>query len=359
MRIGLAMDLNTNGYNPPMPSPQAAADAMDAMIEECIIAERAGFHGIQVPDRHGRTETILPGPEQLLTILARETERVAIGSFTFVATLFHPMKSAEQFAVIDNLSRGRLFTTLSRGYHTGYWKQFGIPQERLLGRFKESLRIWELAFTGERFSFDGEFWQVEDGILAPGPFQEGGWPIWGGGQATDVAIQRCAEYGTSWTCDPFPLRKDVWDRQVQTYRDRAEELGKKPFVVLMRDGWVGDSFEDATRTVGSYFQEEMRFYFRNGIFSHHPEFQSEADITPERHGRHMIMGSPSQCIEQLEMYAEDYGVDYFTIQFRVAGGPPMEMVREQIQRFGEEVVQPIHKKYPAIDHPAIPVACRW
>jgi len=52
-------------------------------------------------------------------------------------------------------------------------------------------------------------------------------------------------------------------------------------------------------------------------------------------------------------------VDYFTIRFRMPTGPSMAAAHEQIQRFGEEVVQPIHKKYPAPEHPAIPAACWW
>jgi hypothetical protein len=52
-------------------------------------------------------------------------------------------------------------------------------------------------------------------------------------------------------------------------------------------------------------------------------------------------------------------VDYFTIRFRMPTGPSLEKAREQIQKFGEEVVQPVHRKYPAPDHPAIPAACRW
>ena len=72
------------------------------------------------------------------------------------------------------------------------------------------------------------------------------------------------------------------------------------------------------------------------------------------------MGTPQQCIEQLEMYHEEFGVDYFTIRFRmVHRAPRWRRPHEQIQKFGEEVVQPIHKKYPAPDHPAIPAACRW
>ena len=59
------------------------------------------------------------------------------------------------------------------------------------------------------------------------------------------------------------------------------------------------------------------------------------------------------------MYHEDFGVDYFTIRFRMPTGPSLEKAHEQIQKFGEEVVQPVHRKYPAPDHPAIPAACRW
>ena len=80
---------------------------------------------------------------------------MALGTFTFVGTLVHPMKAAEQFAVIDNLSRGRLFTTVSRGFLPAFWGQFGVPEERMLGRFQETLRIWRRAFEGERFDFDG------------------------------------------------------------------------------------------------------------------------------------------------------------------------------------------------------------
>ena len=67
MRIGYLIDLHKGGYDQPMPTPQDAHDTMEAMILEGITAERAGFHSIQVPDRHGRTECYFPGPEQILT----------------------------------------------------------------------------------------------------------------------------------------------------------------------------------------------------------------------------------------------------------------------------------------------------
>jgi len=339
--------------------PGAMADAIDAMVEEGVAAERAGFASVQAPDRHGQPECTLPGPEQLLTLLARETRRVTLGSFTFVATLVHPMKAAEQFSVVDNLSRGRLVTTVSRGFLPAFWGQFGIPQERMLGRFQETLAVWRRALSGERFDFHGDFWRVDGGWLAPPPHQPGGWPLWGGGNAVPAAIRRSADYADAWTCDPMPMGREAWEQDAGLYRERARERGKTPFIVLMRDGWVADSFEQAARTFGEHFVRIARFYFRRGMLGRAPEFGSEADITVESVAPHLVMGTAQQCIERLEHLHEDLGVDHVVLCCRLTSGPSLEETREQIQRFGEEVVAPIHAKYPAPDHPAIPEACRW
>ena len=343
-----------------MPPPDDVHRTLEQMIQEGIVAEKSGFHSLQVPHRHGRTECYYPGPEQLLTILARETEKVAIGTFTFVATLYHPMHCGravrdhrQPLARAGSTRRCRAAITPATGTSSA------IPHEKMLGRFLESVRIWKEAFKGERFDFDGKHWQVKQGLLTPGPYQEGGWPIWGGGNASPEAIRRSAKYGEAMTADPFPKLPEVWNQWVGDYKAAAEELGKKPFIVMMRDGWVADTFEEAASTFGTHFVEEWLFYHRMGIFTGHPELAEESAITPENCAKYLVMGTPQQCIEQLEMFHEELGVDYFTMRFRFPTGPSMEAAYEQIQKFGEEVVQPIHKKYPAPDHPAIPAACRW
>ena len=106
MRVGYLIDTQVS----PLGDPRAA---MEAMVEEGLLAERSGFHSVQVPDRHQAGACAFPGCEQLLTLLAYETSRVQLGSFTFVGTLTHPMKALEQFAVVDRLSGGRLATTVS------------------------------------------------------------------------------------------------------------------------------------------------------------------------------------------------------------------------------------------------------
>ncbi len=359
MRIGYLID--TNLVRPdrrPLTPPQLAG-ALDAMIEEGRLAERAGFHSVCVPDRHAARACAFPGPEQLLTVLARETRRVMLATFTFVATLVHPLKAAEQLSVVDNLSRGRLVTTVSRGFLPAFWGQFGIPEDRLLGRFLEALRIWRRAFAGERFHFAGDHWDVRDGLLAPAPFQPGGWPIWSGGNASQAAIRRSASLADAWTSDPMPMTDDAFRADADAYRERAWEEGKRPFVVLMRDGWVADNFEQAARRFGEHYARMTRFYLSHGDLPRNPGFRSPEDVTVERVAPHAVMGTAEQCAEHLGRLHEELGVDYVVFCCRLSTGPSAEEAREQILRFGEEVVRPLHARYPASDHAAIPAACRW
>jgi alkanesulfonate monooxygenase SsuD/methylene tetrahydromethanopterin reductase-like flavin-dependent oxidoreductase (luciferase family) len=359
MRIGCIVDTHDRPAHAGQSDPRQAADVLDRMIEQAVAIERAGFHGVMVPDRHGIPECYFPGPEQLLTVLARETERVAIGSFTSIATLLHPLKMAEQYAVVDQLSRGRLFTTLSRGFLPSFWRQFGVPQEKLLGRFKEAIGVWEAAFAGERFSFDGRHWQVEDGLLAPPPYQPGGWPIWGGGNASVAAIRRAGDYASAWTCDPGPLDPETWDAHVGAYREQARANGKQPFVVLMRDAWVGDTVASALAEAGPRAVRESRFYLRHGAYAHHPGFVGPDDATIERLADHVVIGDAERCVERIERLGERFGVDYVVLRMRFPGGPDHAATLDQIARMGAEVVGPIHARHAAPEHPAIPLGARW
>ncbi|MCK9250404.1 MAG: LLM class flavin-dependent oxidoreductase [Solirubrobacteraceae bacterium] len=359
MRIGCVIDTHDRLALRRRTSPRDVADDLDAVIEEAHAVERAGFHGIMVPDRHGIAECLFPGPEQLLTVLARETRRVAIGTFTSIVTLTHPLKVAEQLAVVDQLSRGRLFATVSRGFMPSFWRQFGVPEERLLGRFKEAVSVWQAAFEGERFDFDGDHWAVRDGLLAPPPYQDGGWPIWGGGNAALAAIRRAGEFASAWTCDPGPLDPATWDVHAGAYRERAREHGREPFVVLMRDAWVADTVEDAFSAVGPRLVKEARYYLERGTYSHHPGFTRPDDATVERLAEHVVVGDAERCRERLRWYGEELGVDYVVVRLRFPGGPDHGEVLEQVARFGEEVVTPVHRAAAAPEHPAIPTGARW
>ena len=297
-----------------------------------------------MPDRHQAGGLAFPGVEQLLTLLAYETSRVMLGSFTFVGTLVHPMKAAEQFAVIDRLSGGRLVTTVSRGFLAPFWGQFGVPEGRMLGRFQETLRIWRRAMAGERFDFEGEHWQVRGGRRRPRRRGRCG----AGATPPPAAIRRSAEYATAWTSDPMP--DDDWDTKAGLYRERARELGKVPFVVRMQDGWVADTRAAAHEVIGPHYARMVDFYARSDMGRTGFVARGPLGVHAGRYRRRVHRAARAP--------ARGAGIDYVVFCCRLSTGPSLEAAREQIARFGEEVVAPVHAKYPAPDHPAIPPACR-
>ena len=171
---------------------------------------------------------------------------------------------------------------MGRGYHAGYWGQFGVPEERLLGRFLDSVRLIDHALTakGERFDWHSDFYDVRDGMISPTCYQQPRFPFWGGGQLP-AAIERCGDYAESWTCDDFPILPAVWEQQAGAYRRRAEANGKQPFIVLMRNGWVADSFEQAAEEFGDALRVGDALLLRPG----HPRPPSRVRLAGEDHGR--------------------------------------------------------------------------
>jgi alkanesulfonate monooxygenase SsuD/methylene tetrahydromethanopterin reductase-like flavin-dependent oxidoreductase (luciferase family) len=357
MRVGYGVDVSVGPPEAGVPAGRVAADVIDAMIAEAIAAEQAGFHSVRCPDRHGRTDVYLPGPLQLLTIIARETERVALGAFALANPLYDPIMVAEQCAVIDTISRGRLFMAWARGKKA--YGMFGIFEERRLGRYLEHLAVIEQAYRGERFSFDGEFYKIKDALVSPQPYQRPRFPYWGAGMA-GPAIERSARLAQAWACDDFPFEVDTWREQVRAYRDAAVRHDKVPFVVLMRNGWVADSYADAMQQYGHHYLRHLRAAAAAGRMKYLPDLDHPNKITPESIRPHLVMGSAAECIEKIEYYREELGVDYVTLRLRLPEGPSFERVHEQIHRFGAEVASVIHRNHPQpMLHPAIPIGARW
>ncbi len=110
---------------------------------------------------------------------------------------------------------------------------------------------------------------------------------------------------------------------------------------------------------GEHYARMTRFYLRHGNLTRNPGFASPEEITPRERRPTCRHGHAAAVHRAAQRLHEDFGVDYVVFCCRLSTGPSLEETREQILRFGEEVVQPIHARYPAPDHPAIPAACRW
>jgi alkanesulfonate monooxygenase SsuD/methylene tetrahydromethanopterin reductase-like flavin-dependent oxidoreductase (luciferase family) len=346
--IGYMLDTNFGAYAQPEPGPEVIKECVDQLVEEGILAEQVGFEGIFVPERHMRTETMFPNPLVLLAALAVKTERVRLGTYALIPSYgWNPMHLAESTALVDQLSGGRLTLVVAMGVLEDSWRMFGSNGAHRLSLFTESVEVLKKAWTSRQpFSFEGKRFQFDNVMLTPKPYQQDPHPtLWGGGQV-EAAIKRSGTFASGWCGDPFPLHMETWNRQTDMFREEAMRNGvKDPKIILMRDGFVAETRAEAEKNYGDAFVAEMLYYYDLGILSHHdPSIRSRADVTIEKLRDSLVIGTPSDCIEALERYRDEYRADYVLMRFRMPLGPSAEKTRRCIQMFGETVLPHFNKQ---------------
>jgi alkanesulfonate monooxygenase SsuD/methylene tetrahydromethanopterin reductase-like flavin-dependent oxidoreductase (luciferase family) len=331
-------DTHGGPYEQPEPTRDAAVKFCDQLLNEGIAAEQAGFDGIFLPERHHRTETMFPPPLIMMAAYAVRTQRVDIGTFVLQPPYYNPMHLAEDVAMIDLMSKGRVILGVGLGYHPDYFRLFNEPYNQRFSRFEESVELLRKAWSShERFSYHGKRLHFDDVLLTPKPYQSGGPPLWIGA-AYDEAIIRAGRLGDAWGILPFWEPMEKLRAQASLYREHAAAAGRKPYVVLMRDGWVAPTRAEAEKVFGPLWVQEMLFYYRWKLLSPNDEFQSEADFTVDKLRKYLVMGSPQECIEQLGMWRDVAGADYVIMRFRLPLGPSPEQVLQCIKQFGAEVI---------------------
>ncbi len=147
MKFAYMPDTHFGVYDQKPAGPAEAAAAFQQLLLEAETAERVGFDGIFLPERHGRTETFIPSPWTVATAIAARTGKVKIATTVSLPGLYNPVHLAEQIALIDILSEGRFIFGSGIGFATDYNRTFGVPWDRRVTRTKECLEIIDLALT--------------------------------------------------------------------------------------------------------------------------------------------------------------------------------------------------------------------
>ncbi len=151
-------------------------DTLDLMI----YAEKLGFDSAWAGEEHFYSFGICPSPQLFLTALARETSRIRLGTAISIMALENPLRKAEDFAMLDILSNGRLDFGAGKGGYPKHFEGFRIPFEENRARYEEALEIIQHAWTHESFSYDGTFWHIPELSLSPRPMQQPCPPIYRG-----------------------------------------------------------------------------------------------------------------------------------------------------------------------------------
>src|SRR5579871_673127 len=149
------------------------------VLSQVSLAEELGWECFWFTEHHFILYGgLVPNPAVMMATAAGRTSRIRLGSSISILPLHHPLQTAEDYAMVDVASGGRLEFGIGLGNTPADYAHYGIPQEQSRARFEEAVQIIEQAWSQERFSHHGEMWNLEDVTLFPRPVQQPHPPIW-------------------------------------------------------------------------------------------------------------------------------------------------------------------------------------
>ena len=330
------------GYFPCTQDPPHGDDVaglIDELVEQAELCEEVGFDGFYFTEHHQQEDGYLPAPVLMAGMIGMRTRRIKVGTCVLLAPLYHPVRLAEDIAVVDQATRGRMVAAVGIAYQPHDFDAFGVPIKQRAGRTEECVEVLRKAWTGQPFSYPSRYHTIEDVRVTPRPYQDGGPPIWMAGWVP-AGLERAGRMGDGWIADPIQSLPVIKDYATQ-YRAEAKKHGRKPYVVLMRDCVIGDSWaacvEKSAPTMVTH-----RWYYHYGAYvkdDYLKDVKTPDDLSFELAAKdRLIAGSPAQCLEQLLMWKEAIQPDYVMLRMRQPGGPPQAEALADIRLFGEQVI---------------------
>src|SRR4030095_15281625 len=210
-------------------------------LEEVTRAEELGFDSVWMEEHHSVTNHYWPSPLTVLAGFATRTSRMMLGTDIIVAAFHHPVRLAEDVAMVDVLSGGRITLGIALGYKLDEFARYGVDLEKRGARFEEQLAIIKGLWTQERVSFKGTYYTV-DGRLEPKPVSRPHPPVWIGGWG-DITLKRAATLADNWIPGPTADLKRLLAGK-KRFLDNRHAAGRTQTVTewpLTRDLIVADT----------------------------------------------------------------------------------------------------------------------
>ncbi len=157
---------------------RTARDFYGELLEQVEAADEAGFESFWVAEHHFHEYGAIPRPPIWMAAAAQRTRRIRLGAGVVVLPFDNPLRTAEDYAMVDILSGGRLDLGVGSGYLRHEYAGFNLAPDEKRARFDEALEVLCRAWTGERFSYRGRFNDVRDVRINVLPVQRPRPPIW-------------------------------------------------------------------------------------------------------------------------------------------------------------------------------------
>ncbi|MCC6177980.1 MAG: LLM class flavin-dependent oxidoreductase [Chloroflexi bacterium] len=330
---------------------QSDADTFTASFELVDAAERWGLDVLWLAEHHFVDHSVLASPLAIAAAIAARTERIKIGTAVQVLPLGNPLRLAEEWATVDQLSHGRLIFGVGRSGFARTYQGYGIPYGESRERFAEALAVITAAWTQPTFSYQGRFYRYENVSVTPRPYQqplppirvaavspdtfpslgEQGYPLFAAvrqGTLTDLGpdIER---YRAAYQAAGHPGAGGVFLRIPIYVADTAERASAEPEASIM--AFYREMAQQLTASAKEPGASDAALRARRG------EALMQLTYAQAQHEK-VIVGTPSMVAKRLQALHEELGIDGFLAELNCGRQIPHQHVLRSLKLLCTEVM---------------------
>ncbi|MER3445520.1 MAG: hypothetical protein C4291_01195 [Candidatus Dadabacteria bacterium] len=325
-------------------NPVFHAEIYRQTLEQVQLAEEMNFHSAWISEHHFLPDGYCPSPLVIASAMSAVTKRIKIGTCALILPIHNPIRVAEDAAVVDNISGGRLILGVALGYRKEEFDGFGISINQRPSRMEEAIDVIVKSWTEDKFSYEGKRYKFNNLNVTPKPLQKPHIPIYIGA-IEEPAIRRAGRLGFPLLIGPLRTMQMIKDT-IDTYNDAARQAGRNPEGIghiLLRRVYIAEDKKRANEESDKYIISMYRFFLSLGVKMsvRGKELTSPDDplfdyLTEDR----FIIGDPEDCIREARRYRDEIGINYILCTMKFPKGTH-EVVSRCIELFGREVISKV------------------
>ena len=295
-------------------------------LEEVVRAEELGFDSAWMEEHHSVADHYWPSPLPVLAGFATRTSRLMLGTDILVAAFYHPVRLAEDVALLDVMSGGRMTLGIAIGYKPDEFALYGVELKKRGARFEEQLAIAKALWTEDHVNFEGRYYTVT-GRLEPKPVTKPHPPVWIGGWG-DLTLRRAATLADNWIPGPTADLERLLDGK-RAFLEHRRAAGRAAVAEwpLTRDVIIAESDAEARALAERHIMVAYRREYAGGW--RHPFIDASVatDLDKLMEDR-FIIGGPDQCVARIRRFTEQYGMTHLICRVFFPGMPHAHIMRE-------------------------------
>ena len=328
------------GYTP------SEAERIDASVQLAKRADEVGLDVFAIGEHHN-PPFFSSSPTTLLAHIAAQTERILMSTAVTLITTNDPVKLAEDYAMLQHLSKGRMDLMLGRGNTVPVYPWFGQDIHKGLELALENYNLLHRLWREDVVDWEGSFRTALQGFTSiPRPLDDVPPFVWHGAIRTPEIAEQAAYYGNGYFANNILAPNLHFKPLVDLYRRRYAHYGhgtpEQAIVGLGGQAYIAKNSQDAVRKFRPYFEGS-------------PIYGKSYRLEDFMHGTPLSVGSPQEVIEKTLTFREGFG-DYQRQLWVVDHSIPLEEALEQVELLGTEVVPTLRKEMESRRAPGVPDA---